>query len=92
MQPRARQEKGESLPALPDGWSITLDLVPDASGELGGVAELSEDGVLRCRMVLTRYGTDRASAIARVNARVDYWLSEWLSRPHSGTTSFGELE
>ncbi|MDM0112876.1 hypothetical protein QTI66_12010 [Variovorax sp. J22R133] len=71
---------------------MTLELDAGDDGELNGVAQLRQAGELRCRMVLTRYGTDRAAAVARVNARVEYWLSEWLARPHTGTTAFGELE
>jgi len=47
---------------------------------------------MRCRLVLTRYGQDRPAAIARVNARVEYWLSEWLARPHTGETAFADIE
>ena len=79
-------------PVLPAGWHFALTLTPDADGELGGVAELHEHDTLRCRMVLTRYGQDRAAAVERVHARVEYWLSEWLARPHTGATEFGDLE
>jgi len=81
----------EHCPALPAGWTFHLKLEPDADGEYGGEAELWEGPSLRCRMLLTRYGTDRSAALARVNARVEHWLSEWLARPHTGNTAFGEL-
>ncbi|SFM02810.1 hypothetical protein [Variovorax sp. OV329] len=86
------QQAGDAQPALPPGWKLELALGPDASGQLGGVAELWDGQVMRCRLVLTRYGQDRAAAIARVNARVEYWLSEWLARPHSGDTQFSDIQ
>ena len=85
------QQREDARPALPPGWRLDLKLGLDASGELGGVAELWEHQSLRCRLVITRYGQDRAAAVARVNARIEYWLSEWLARPHSGGTDFGDL-
>lgn len=81
----------EHCPALPSGWTFHLKLQPDADGEFGGEAELWEGDSLRCRMLLTRYGADRAAAQARVHARVELWISEWLARPHSGDTTFSEL-
>ena len=79
-------------PVLPAGWRLDLKLGADAEGELGGVAELWEGPDLRCRLVLTRYGQDRAAAVQRVHSRIAYWLSEWQARPHTGSTDFGELD
>jgi hypothetical protein len=89
---KQQAQQFDTQPDLPPGWRLDMKLGADASGELGGVAELWEDEQLRCRLVLTRYGQDRAAAVARVNSRVEYWLSEWLARPHTGGTAFGELE
>jgi hypothetical protein len=86
------QQVAEVQPTLPPGWCLDLKIAPDAEGELGGVAELWQGEELRCRLVLTRYGRDRAAAVQRVHARVEYWLSEWSSRTHTGDTEFGELE
>lgn len=85
-------QQGDVMASLPPGWTLEMKLAPDADGELGGVAELWQDGTLRCRLVLTRYGQDRAAAVARVNARVEYWVSEWLARPHHGDTGFASLD
>ena len=82
----------DAQPDLPRGWRLDLKLAPGAEGELGGVAELWDGPAMRCRLVLTRYGQDRPAAIARVNARVEYWLSEWLARPHTGETAFADIE
>ena len=92
MELVASNDIRDRAPYLPPGWTLSLELNEDETGELGGVAQLQQHGEVRCRMVLTRYGTDRAAAVARVNARVEHWLSEWLSRPHTGATAFGELE
>ena len=85
-------QQADASPMLPPGWRLELKLGPDSQGELGGVAEVWQGPEMRCRLVITRYGQDRAAAIARINARVEYWLSEWLSRPHSGDTVYAELE
>ena len=85
-------QQSDAQPTLPPGWRLDMKLGPDATGELSGVAELWQDSTMRCRLVLTRYGQDRAAAIARVNARVEYWISEWLARPHEGDTEFANLE
>ena len=81
----------EHCPTLPPGWSLHLRLDPDGDGEFGGKAELWDGSNLRCRMLLARYGTDRTAALARVHARVEEWVADWLARPHSGHTTFGEL-
>jgi len=86
------QQQHGARPFLPPGWKLDLKLGPDASGELGGVAELWQGTTLRCRLVLTRYGRDHAAAMARVHARAQYWVSEWLARPHTGDTEFSNLE
>lgn len=89
---KQQPQQPDARPSLPPGWRLEMKLGPDATGELGGVAQLWEGPDLRCRLVLTRYGQDRAAAVARVNARVEYWVSEWLTRPHTGATDFGQLE
>jgi len=85
------QHRNDARPVLPPGWRLDLKMAPDADGELGGVAELWQGDTLRCRLVLTRYGQDRAAALARVNTRVEYWVSEWLARPHRGDSDFADL-
>lgn len=89
---KQQPQQGDAYPALPPGWRLEMKLGPDARGEFEGVAELWQGPVMRCRLVLTHYGHDRAAAVARVNARVEYWVSEWLARPHTGDTDFGPLE
>jgi len=84
-------KQADASPVLPPGWRLELKIGPDAEGELSGVAEVWQGRVMRCRLVITRYGQDRKASIARVNARVEYWLSEWLARPHRGDTDFTEL-
>jgi hypothetical protein len=88
---KQQPQRQDAQPALPPGWRLDMKLGPDAEGELSGVAELWEGPDLRCRLVLTRYGQDRTAAMQRVHSRIAYWLSEWQSRPHTGSTEFGEL-
>jgi len=90
QQPSAAADAASAR--LPAGWRLALALAPDADGELGGTAELWQGGQMRCRVVIARYGTDRAAAEARVHARIEYWLAEWLARPHTGDTGFADLE
>ena len=87
-----QQAQQRDAPVLPDGWRLDLKIAPDAEGELGGVAELWEGPDMRCRLVLTRDGPDHTAAVQRVHSRIEYGLSEWQSRPHTGRTGFGELE
>lgn len=89
---QAQPDHEDAQPTLPAGWRFDMKLGPDASGELGGVAELWEGDALRCRLVLTLYGQDRAAAVARVNARVEFWVAEWLARSHTGDTNFSDLQ
>lgn len=89
---KQQPQQGDAQPILPPGWRLDLKLGPDAAGELSGVAELWQGPDMRCRLVLARYGKDRAAAVARVNARVEYWVSEWLARPHKGDTGFADLD
>jgi hypothetical protein len=76
---------------LPEGWSFDLQLTQGEDQTYGGVAELREGGVLRCRMLLSNVDRDRKAALDRVATRVELWLAEWQSRDHSGSTGFVDL-
>ena len=76
---------------LPEGWTFDLQLTQSEDQLHGGVAELREGGVLRCRMLLSNLDCDRKVALDRVATRVEFWLAEWQSRDHSGTTGFADL-
>lgn len=76
---------------LPEGWSFSLRLTQGEDQTHGGVAELHEGGVLRCRMLLSNLDRDRKVALDRVATRVELWLAEWQSRDHSGSTGFADL-
>lgn len=89
---KQQPQQSDMTPALPPGWRLDMKLGPGPTGELEGVAEVWQGPDMRCRLVLTHYGHDRSAAVARVNARVEYWVSEWLARPHGGDTDFAELE
>lgn len=89
---KQQPQQGDACAVLPAGWRLDLKLGPDAVGEFGGVAEVWEGAEMRCRLVLTLCGQDRAAAVARVNKRVEDWVSDWLARPHSGSTDFAQLE
>lgn len=77
---------------LPEGWTFSLALKRGEDRCHGGVAELHEHGVLRCRMMLSNLDSDRRVALDRVATRVELWLAEWQSRDHSGTTGFADLQ
>ena len=89
---KQQAQQVDACPVLPAGWRLDLKLGPDAAGEFGGVVEVWEGSEMRCRLVLTMCGQDRDAAVARVNKRVEDWVSEWLARPHSGDTDFAQLE
>jgi hypothetical protein len=76
---------------LPEGWTFDLQLTRGEDQTHGGVAELREGGVLRCRMLLSNVDRDRKVALDRVATRVELWLAEWQSRDHSGSTGFVDL-
>lgn len=76
---------------LPEGWTFDLQLTQGEDRTHGGVAELREGGVLRCRMMLSNLDRDRKVALDRVATRVELWLAEWQTRDHSGTTGFVDL-
>ena len=79
-----------SLP-LPEGWTFNLQLKRGEDQSYGGLAEFHENGVLRCRMLLSNLDSDRKVALDRVATRVELWLAEWQSRDHSGNTDFADL-
>lgn len=81
----------EISPDLPAGWTFDLQLTRGEDQTHGGVAELREGGVLRCRMLLSNLDRDRKVALDRVATRVERWLAEWQSRDHSGSTGFDDL-
>jgi len=76
---------------LPEGWTLDLQLTRSEDRTHGGVAELREGGVLRCRMLLSNLDRDRKLALDRIATRIEFWLAEWQSRDHSGTTAFVDL-
>ena len=76
---------------LPEGWTFTPRLRRGDDLAHGGVAELHENGVLRCRMLLSNLDRDRKVALDRVATRVELWLAEWQSRDHSGNSDFADL-
>jgi hypothetical protein len=77
--------------ALPAGWRFGLRLTRGEDLFYGGVCELHEGELLRCRMLLSNLDKDRRVALDKVSARVGLWLAEWQSRDHSGTTGFADL-
>ena len=89
---KQQPQQGDARATLPPGWRLELKLGPDAAGEFGGVAEVWEGPAMRCRLVLTLCGQDRAAAVAHVNSRVEEWVADWLARPHSGDSDFTQLE
>lgn len=76
---------------VPEGWTFHLQLTQAEDLSHGGVAELREGGVLRCRMMLSNLDRDRRVALERVARRVGLWLAEWQARDHSGNTDFADL-
>jgi hypothetical protein len=76
---------------LPEGWTFELQLTRSEDQTHGGVAELREGGVLRCRMLLSNVDRDRKVALDRVATRVERWLADWQARDHSGSTGFIDL-
>jgi hypothetical protein len=78
--------------ALPEGWRLSLHLTRGEEDFYGGVSELYEGDVLRCRMMLSNLDRDRRVALGKVATRIELWLAEWQSRDHSGNTNFADLE
>lgn len=76
---------------LPAGWRFGLKLTRGEDLFYGGVCELHERELLRCRMLLSNLDRDRKVALDKVATRVELWLAEWQSRDHSGNTDFAEL-
>jgi hypothetical protein len=76
---------------LPEGWTFSLQLTRGDDLSHGGVAQLHENGALRCRMLLSNLDGDRQVALDRVATRVELWLAEWQSRDHSGSSGFADL-
>jgi len=76
---------------LPEGWRFSLRLTRGEEDFYGGVCELHEADVLRCRMMLSNLDRDRRLALDRVASRVEAWLAEWQARDHSGNTGFSDL-
>ena len=78
--------------ALPEGWRLSLHLTRGEEDFYGGLSELFEGEVLRCRMMLSNLDRDREVALGKVANRIELWLAEWQSRDHSGNTNFADLD
>ncbi|MFD0881408.1 hypothetical protein ACFQ2A_15340 [Variovorax dokdonensis] len=81
------------VPSLrpPLGWRASIKVTQDRQGTWGGQVELFEGDKLRCRMSLSGVGRDEASAVQACHGRIAQWLSDYVTRPHSGDSGFAQL-
>jgi len=52
----------EYWPDLPEKWDYAVQLAPAPDGQFGGALELTYDAIVKCRIVVTRLGTDQSLA------------------------------
>ena len=82
-------QAGESLwPDLPERWRYSIELNATEDGHYGSTLELKCDGVLKCRMALTRIGRNKPEAYRRTKERAERWMADWTSRQGNGDTLF----
>lgn len=74
---------------LPIGWRCFIELKQGSDGSFSGSADLEFEGQKRCALVVAAQPTE-AAALERIAFRSHYFIDEWMSRPHSGETEFGE--
>jgi len=73
------------------GWEIRL-LVAQGGDAYSGHAELWLNGDHKCRVVLASNRTSEAQARSALEHKSNTFIDEWITRSHTGTTMFGELE
>jgi hypothetical protein len=81
----------DSVPALPPGWSCNVELAQNTDGAYAGRAVVTLEGVERCVLLISQQPSE-AAALERISIRAQYFISEWMSRPHTGDTGLAELE
>jgi len=76
------------------GWEVRLAIgdADDGVAGFGGHAELWLNGDHKCRIVLASSRTVEADARYALEAKARAFIDEWITRSHTGTTMFGELE
>lgn len=76
-------------PPAPEDWTMSVGL--DGLGESAAYfADVRRAGRPVCRLIVAGpTSEDEARRLLAVKARI--WISEYLARPHSGTTEFGSL-
>ena len=76
------------------GWDVHLQLdSPDIDRSIAGHADLSYQGVHRCRIALAgRHQEPGAvSSLDVLSAEARAFIDDWMQRLHSGDTGFVEL-
>lgn len=73
------------------GWHVQLEVT--RSGSTFSIsADLRLQGQQKCRLVLSTTREDLVSAQWALDSKVRDYIDNYLTRAHTGTTSFGGLE
>ena len=72
------------------GWQVRLE-VSGSDAIFAGHADLSLNGVQKCRLVLATSRNDRVAARWALDSKARDYIDNWTLNLHSGTTEFGEL-
>jgi hypothetical protein len=75
------------------GWEIRRAVgVGEGGAGFAGHAELWLNGDHKCRIALASSRPVEADARCALEAKARAFIDDWITRSHTGTTAFGELE
>jgi hypothetical protein len=76
------------------GWEVRVLVQAGSDGSAGfaGHAELWLNGNHKCRIVLASSRPAMADARSALETKAHAFIDDWITRAHTGTTMFGELE
>jgi len=73
------------------GWEVRLQLACSGAN-FAGHAELWLNGDHKRRVVLVNSRDSDAAARQALKLKAQRTIDEWIANPHTGTTTFGELD
>ncbi|MDM0037320.1 hypothetical protein QTI33_34705 [Variovorax sp. J22P271] len=72
------------------GWDVRIYLTKVSPDIYAGHVDIFEGETRRCCIVLAG-PLDVYSAISALEVKSADWVDDWLNRPHTGNTGFGDL-
>jgi hypothetical protein len=78
-------------PLAPDDWRVSFVIDPQIEGGLSMTAVLLRRDTVICRFVLAGSAATEDECRAILTRKARMWIADYLARPHTGQTEFGDL-